>query len=233
MNRVTLQSGNAKLVIDPNGGYIEEYSMHGEPILFAAEIRGKRRATHVCVPNFGPDASGQWEQHGFGRKVHWQIALVEEDKMRLKYLVGEGRYAGLDCELEYALAEDHLTMKLACHNNGENALWLAPGFHPYFVVPEGVNEVRFDEQRYCIDNLAGSEYIATDTSTHTIGLGHRTVRMTSENLKTVVLWSEEPSRFVCVEPTLNGNSFFDHTTPPGQELLAPGETKDYSFSLLI
>jgi galactose mutarotase-like enzyme len=101
------------------------------------------------------------------------------------------------------------------------------------VVPEGVNEVRFDEQRYCIDNLAGSEYIATDTSTHTIGLGHRTVRMTSENLKTVVLWSEEPSRFVCVEPTLNGNSFFDHATPPEQELLAPGETKDYSFSLLI
>jgi glucose-6-phosphate 1-epimerase len=236
---IKMGSGGLRARIDRQGGYVQTLSRaDGTPILYGAITPdGKRRATHVCVPNFGPDARGELHQHGFGRETVWtQEVMSEEDdatQLRLTHTVDVGEYTGLHMGLDYTITSDSFTMSLNCQNNSDQPLRLAPGFHPYFALPTGVETVTVDGRSYRIDELAEAKFQHTETGHVAVEFGQDQGSLRLEtNLRELALWSGDSSRYVCIEPTYSGASFAATTTPPAEELLAPGEDCHYYVTIL-
>lgn len=222
-----------RFTIDPHGAYLTKLvDQQGRPIIFEwTEIDGKTRGgCHVCLPNFGPDASGVLRQHGFGRDVTWEVTREETAVTELTMPTEPGAYENLQAGLRYAYGTEggsHLTMSLAMHNNGAEPLRVAPAFHPYFAVPSG-ESVRLNGQEIDIAQYADTEFI--EGTTHELSIGERTLRLHSDQLTTWALWTDGKGDYFCVEPTLAGPSF-QQEAPGDDELLAPGQLRTYEFRI--
>jgi galactose mutarotase-like enzyme len=59
----------------------------------------------------------------------------------------------------------------------------------------------------------------------------QTYLVTSDNLRCYALWSAQPERYVCVEPTLAGDSFSEQPEGSPEEYLKPGEARTFGCSL--
>lgn len=217
---------------DSKGAYLTSlYDDFGVPILYPKTlIDGKTRGgSHVCLPNFGPDASGVLEQHGFGRTSSWEVVTDEPFVKEFLLPRGEGEYEALESSLRYAIGKDNtqLTMRLTLRNTGDTALRVEPGFHPYFAVPEDQGVVSIDDAPYDLTTLAGTKYI--DGLSHTLRVGERELRLHSDELTKWAIWTDLKGPYVCIEPTLNGPSFNDESSIAA--LLQPGSMQTYDFSI--
>lgn len=230
----TQHDDGSRLVVDPQGGYIEQWLVDdGTPVLFAGQIAGKRRATHVCVPNFGPDGQGYLAQHGFGRTVQWRPVTAKPGAVGLVYRQTTGPYTGLDLRLDYRLVSRGLVLGLTATNRADRPLRLSPGFHPYFVVPSTIDHsMEVNGQRYDRRHLEGTVYITGHRVT--ARLGHRHLTMVGEGFGRYALWcpANQADRFVCVEPTVAGNSFLTYPGP-ADEWLGPGRTRHWRARINI
>lgn len=223
-----LQGFNATITL--LGGVIETFSKEGEDIFFPRqEIDGKQRGgCHVCVPYFGP---GQ-PQHGYGRAIEWVVESQAVDKVVLQHQQLIGEYAGLAMELRYTLMPDGLLMELHLDNGSDRPLRVAPGFHPYFALKEGIRELQFNAKTYQIAQLAGTEFVTSESATARAGMGRINYDIASDELKAYALWSAHPEKYVCVEPTLAGNSFHNNPDVPDNEWLQPDEKRAYIVRIL-
>lgn len=217
--------------IDPQGAYVTRLvDQESTPILFErTEINDKRRGgSHVCLPNFGPDASGVLAQHGFGRTSEWQLTRDDDDVKELTMTPVEGEYANLQATLRYVYDNDNsqFTMTLVVANTGESPFRVAPGFHPYFAV--GDEPVQLDGAQIDLTRYAGTEYATGPT--RELRIGNRAIRLHSEQLTTWALWTDLAGEYFCVEPTLCGPSFSSSDTTPDEQLGA-GEQRSYEFTI--
>jgi galactose mutarotase-like enzyme len=106
-------------------------------------------------------------------------------------------------------------------------LRVAPGFHPYFAVEPSETSVKVNDRAYELNTLAGTEFMVADTAR--LRTSTRDISITQENLTTWAIWTDKLGNYVCVEPTFCGNRFLGDERP--DELLAPGETKQYSITI--
>ncbi len=247
---VRIQSGDVVADINPQGAFIETFQV-GEgdaatdvffPFTF---IDGKPRGTHLCLPNFGPDATKTLPQHGFARNVQWQV--LESDRAnqaRLVYQHVEGEYAGLVAELHIQVdqTEDDestgeggtLTVDLLLSNQGTSPMRVAPALHNYFALPEGVSaeEVEVLGKTYGREDLHSS--ITEDWPTDNEGYEepllvefpeHRII-MQGTGMHKFTAWTNFEGPYICVEPSVAGASF-NEAQGAAEEYLAPGIPRMY------
>lgn len=222
----------ALLRVNPFGGYIEQYRVDGRDILFYAVIDGKKRGTHVCLPNFGPDASGRLAQHGFGRSVMWQVLQSDDASVVLQYHHEEDdAWQGLVATLSYHLLETGLRMTLQCHNESETPLRVAPGFHPYFTSHEADATASVAGEVYTAAELQATQYRAFGERPVTVAVDNQVLTLRSRELPVYAIWSAQTDRYICVEPTAGGNRFL--ADAEDGEWVAPGERRSYQCEVTL
>ena len=221
---------NASLRVNPEGGYVERYVSSGRDILFYELIDGKRRGTHVCVPNFGPDETGQLAQHGFGRAITWQAEQSDDESVLLTYRhVKDDAWKGLFLSLEYRLFAGGLCMMLECRNESLQAQRIAPGFHPYFKVCENNTRLNVESESFDIALLGETQYRNYGDHSVKILIGSQQLTIQSRQLPLYALWSAHADKYVCIEPTLGGNRFL--ALARSDEWLASGETRIFECTI--
>lgn len=233
MAEIELYMESTKAVISTNGGYVTNLADDTGDILYpkrtlknSAGEEKTRGGCHVCMPNFGPGGESGLAQHGYGRVNEWQVVEQSEHAVELA-LSGEGAYAAMDATLRYEVLDQMFEMSLTLKNLGESDVAVAPGFHPYFF--RGNHTVEIDDEVYeDLDELAGTKFI--DGPRHELALGARTLRLTSDELQTWAIWTDQLGDYICVEPTFAGNAFVDESL--GTDTLAAGKKKTYTCTVV-
>lgn len=212
MDMIELWSGGTRAIIDPMGAWLTNLSDDNGDILFpkrrlaAPDGSSKTRGgCHVCLPNFGPGGDSGLAQHGFGRVLPWQPADQAANSVVLTLTGGEDGYQALVSRLTYQLADRSLRVTLQLTNTGQAPLRVAPGFHPYFALRDGEDQVKLDGAVVELAALTGTEF---QTGTHKqLHTAHRTIAIQSANLDIWAVWTDQLAAYVCVEPTAGGYAF--------------------------
>ncbi len=236
MDTIELWQGSTKALVDPIGGWLTNLSDDNGDILFpkrrleAADGSKKQRGgCHVCLPNFGPGGLSDQEQHGFGRQKVWNVARQTQSEVTLELPSGDEEYPDLSSQLTYSLDDASVKLTLKVINNGTSGLRIAPGFHPYFALNEGEGQVSIDEVATDIQDLVDTEFF--EGTSKELLLQKRTLRLSSDDLPVWAAWSDQLGSYVCLEPTYAGYAFEDADEAPDDQLLHPGESRLYSFSI--
>lgn len=231
---ITLTNGSAHAVVNPDGAWVEELEDDENAIFFPksslVDTSGDektRGGMHICLPNFGPGGDSGLAQHGFGRTSVWTVLQQDASSVELELKITEGTYSGLVARVEYRLEGNSLTATLSLTNEGAAVLRVAPGFHPYFALNSSERSVAVNGKKYDLAKLGGTEYITADAAD--VITANRQVTITTENLKTWAIWTDQLGSYVCVEPTFGGNRFLE--AEQADERLEPGETKRYSVTI--
>ena len=231
---IEIQNDNTKAIIDPRGAWLTNLSNEDGDIIFPkrnltaddGSVK-KRGGSHVCLPNFGPGGSSGQPQHGFGRIMDWELTDKTDSSVLLTLRKGEGEYGDMESILAYQLGDDRLVMTLEVVNNGATDLRVAPAFHPYFALTEE-NEIAIDGIEEPLSNLSEAQF--SQGKVHTLDAAGRTLTLTSDELQIWAKWTDQLGKYVCIEPSLNGFTFLE-VSPEDREMLKPGESKTYSFTI--
>lgn len=218
---IELQNERFSASIDPEGGWLVSFSDNEGDILFprsqitypdgTVKTRG---GSHVCLPNFGPDAEFGMDQHGFGRISEWKIESQSESSVTLLLQGGTEQYKDLSSRLTYELKSTGLQMNLDLYNNGSQSLPVAPGFHPYFQTRAEDTFIVVDGSELAFSDL--SEMKLVESEGRELWLAGRRLKLTS-SMKHWAHWTDRVDEYICVEPTVRGNAFLDGS----YDLLAP------------
>lgn len=230
MAKIIARNERAELVVDTEGGVIESYRLDTRDIFYPRqEIEGKMRGgCHVCAPNFGPGGNTDQPQHGYARTVEWEIIspeLANSGEVVLAHQMITGEFAGLHLRLAYVLMDNKLQMSLTASNQSDRPLKIAPGFHPYFALPEdreGV--VSFNSETYRTRDLEEAVFIASPNASNFVTIDDTQQFSLVSPLSVYALWTAHPDRYVCVEPTLAGYGFENG----GEDVLEPAEVRRYT-----
>jgi D-hexose-6-phosphate mutarotase len=231
---IEIQNDNTKAIIDPHGAWLTNLSNeYGDIIFPKRNLTGEdgsvkqRGGSHVCLPNFGPGGTSGQPQHGFGRVVDWELTDKTNSSVLLTLKKGEGDYGEMESVLAYQLGDDRLVMTLEVVNNGSTDLRVAPAFHPYFALTDEA-DVAIDGEKEPLENLAEAQFVSG--TIHTLDAAGRTLTLTSDALQSWAKWTDRLGKYVCVEPSVGGFTFLKDT-PEAGEMLRPGESKTYSFTI--
>lgn len=228
-----IRSGKTVAQIDPKGGYVVSLKNSKGDILFPRKIytdssgaKKVRGGSHVCMPNFGPVATGELPQHGYGRISHWRSVFEEPDEAFLVLDTGPEPYRHVRTELHYVAHANSFEMTLSVRNYGNTVVRFAPAFHPYFAVTDAEMPVLSGAKLH-LDQLADTRYF--DSMTHRLELGSQTLVLESSELQRWAVWTDLLDKYVCVEPTMAGYAFLEEAAD--NQLIRPGVTRLYSFTL--
>ncbi len=241
---IMLYAETAHAVVNPLGGYVESFSCShddGNTVdLFypKQEIAKKLRGgMHICLPNFGKDVTGRLSQHGFGRNAQWSVqsTLNTESTRLLLIPPQESEYRFLGAQMVISLYKRAITTDLLLTNEGEEPLRVAPAFHPYFALPNGVSP----SQVAVNGELTGPETLLASvthdtTDLTTVETPQYTATLENLGFDKTTIWSDGNGDYICVEPSANGSTFLE---PIGDasEYLQPKQQRMYrtiiSFAL--
>lgn len=201
----------------------------GTPILAPLEQLGSeqknRGGCHICLPYFGADATGR-PQHGFGRDLDWRIE--ETGSQTSAYFETDvPGWEGFRAQIDYVPDERSFAMRLKVFNGGSESRRVSPGFHPYFAL--GGNEFELDGQVLHANGFGEAQFI--EGPIHHLKIDAHELTLRSDELQTWALWSDRLGDYFCVEPTFRGPSHEAGTEALDGELLAPGEERQYTFTI--
>lgn len=230
---IELWNGETKAIIDPQGAWLTNLSDQSGDIFFPkrslttpdgmVKVRG---GSHVCLPNFGPDAAGIQPQHGFARTSDWSVLRQNDSSVTLSLSAGEGEYASLAADMTYELLLAGIRMTLEVHNTGAVDLRCAPAFHPYFSLARTEDEVLMDSQQCKLDDLAEVRFVEGDA--HALTTQSRAFTLRSKGLPVWAQWTDALAPYVCFEPTVAGFSFLQEESLEDENLL-PGQRRRYEL----
>jgi len=273
--RLRLESDRAAVQLLPGrGGLVTSLRVGAEELLFleASTVldasKSVRGGVPVLWPFAGRLAGDRYEmegreylmrQHGFARNRAWDVhargvddgvpwvTLVQRDDDETRAVFP------WPFELRYTvrLAGAELRMTLEAENKGATPMPHAPGFHPYFVVPdEAKAELRVEtDATWGLDHRTGKtfalgevDFTAEELDLHLQdhGLpgtllrrpGARPIRLGwDDGFAALVLWTLRGRDFVCVEPwAAHGGAF---PSGEGVRTVAPGETDALSWTISV
>ena len=229
---IELRYDDRKAIVDTKGAYLTNYSDELGDIIYpkrsitneAGELK-TRGGSHVCMPNFGPGGTSGLDQHGYGRTSDWNI-LESSDASVAFGLEGQGDYAAMAARLRYCLSDSGLEMNLTLTNNGSSVLEAGPAFHPYFVTGDHlvIDGEAADMGQY-------SEMVLSEESPEKIvNTNHRTIILKSAAMPYWAQWSDRMANYFCIEPSFGGFTFVPENHRR-LDVLQPGETKEYTFTI--
>lgn len=217
--------------VDTMGAWITTLSTGNVPIFHpritneAGKFRG---GMHVCSPYFGPDPSEIGPQHGYARTLEWEVTDHGDRYVVLKNTNYTGEYSGLQHRLGFQIVGvGELKMviaNLSVTNLGPNNIAVAPGLHPYFSGPARDNECQPDAREDTRLARIG-DYCTRDVELES-GL---LIQMTTKNFPEIVVWSDDPDQYHCVEPKSPSLDRHLATT----KMLSPRESRSYMLSMKV
>lgn len=223
--------------VTPKGGYITRLSHNGIDLLFPdTVINGTRRGgAFVTVPQFGPDNPAKkimLEQHGFARKSDWHVGRVAAAGVSLSHERQRGPYAGLCTSLSYRFnrAPNDKTAfyaGLTLYNDSNKIMRISPGFHPYIDISR-LGEDRLEETQR---ELADSPTVPASQATLVVS-DDSEVHIETRGFERMTWWTDMLGKYVCIEPSLAGDSFSKHPKDPLDiEILEPGGIREFDVNM--
>jgi len=176
----------------------------GIPLLFpiAGELPGNRLiSTGTNMP-----------RHGFARRKAWNVVAQGDGSITLSLPMDEDIRTEyplqFDATYEITAIPDGVRMRLDVRNQSARQLPLAPGWHPYFPCPVPLKRdclaqlvppqrLPATEPFECDVNVPVSRDCRTEFSVPDLG---RIVLTSSDQVKTLEIWTPAGKPFVCVEP---------------------------------
>lgn len=230
---IELWNGSSRATVDPLGAWLTNLSDDNGDILYpkrslkAADGTSKDRGgLFVCAPNFGPGGNSELPQHGFARTKEWEVIDKTETSVLLKLMPAEGNYQDVSFVVSYQLNDQVLIATLDVANDNSHHVRIAPAFHPYFATQE--SDVKMNGQAQDLSEL--HEAVFEESDQQELEIAGRTITVESKELTMWAKWTDELGPYICVEPSLAGFSFLNDT-PASAEMLQPGETKTFTFTM--
>lgn len=222
-------------LVSAQGGSVLQLQWQDKLILGPARMirsggKLKRRgASHWCFPNFGipPKDLEYFPKHGYLRDI-----VVAPKVWSDRGVSFETSERDLKISTICTLWPSQLDVGLFVENLGKCVLPILPAFHPYFAVPEHGLRVTMGGKLLChTDGARGVDGISAKARVHERGqnlpiyielIGIGTIKMDPGiNCRDVVIWSDEPSQYACVEPVFGRVGTFG--MPEGQSLKPGGK----------
>jgi len=213
MIRIGAEEGAPGLgaTVDTTGAWVADLGAGEDNIFYPRFINpeGKfRGGMHVCLPYFGlPDRmkrSGN-PQHGYAREVEWD--LKEEPnaaQVTLTHMAVNGEFSGLSSTITYGISEanndspwDHSFYSTIRFDATDGYCVVAPGFHPYFSGLIGFDDLEPDYPVLSFDGIATHDKRRVIQLQNTAGYA---IELVTEGMDEAVNWSDNPDKYVCVEP---------------------------------
>lgn len=243
-DRQMIESSNALIGLNPEGGYISSWQARNsrgefEDILYVGKTQ-KRTGIPTLFPYYG-EAEGK-RAHGFGRDSLWQT-IAEGNKATMR-LSSEDIADDVREEFPYPFAAEivveaeengNLLYTLLVQNTGTVNLPLSPGLHPYWAVAhEDKRSIKiqglpdFDASKVDWDNNPPDNvYPSSGNMTLVTPESQITIEDVTEDgpvVKYGVVWSQTPDKddydFVCIEPVTGKDNAINENpilVAPGQE----------------
>jgi len=236
MSTLTLRFGDTTANIDTEGVCITQLLHDETNILFPAQkIADKLRGgIPVCAPIFGPGDIVGLAQHGFARDVEWVVTRHKSDEATLSFEVSKysevpSPYQGCYMKYTVKIRENSLFTELTIENHGKIAFVCSPGFHPYFATSDAarVSVMADREYQFGAEQLAATQFLPPRQSQVRVELSRATVTLASDTLQRYAVWSANPDKYICVEPTWAGNL----ADQPAPLLIEPGGVRKFNMSL--
>ena len=223
-----LESGLMQADVSPLGGTIARFSIDKKEIFFPQVKVGEkdRGGCPMCAPWFGSSPRGK-KKHGYLRDMTLKQEIRTPDEIQL----GTGYY-GSDTNypwwIQYltkvVLRNDSFFCELNMFRGDDSFLEPAPilpAFHPYFACDDASKVTLEIEGKILSDIAAVPSKIPLYSDRVIIGMPDRKITMIlggafTPLLSHLALWTDNPSRYICVEPILYNPKHFD--TPDGCSL---------------
>jgi galactose mutarotase-like enzyme len=227
-----LTYGNTTIGIIPDICLVSHFQVGPWQVLYRPEETGniKRWGMPLMIPNFSRLKNGIFKDkgttlpiHGFGRNLPWTINEQDSTHLRIQLNSSEATRPDYPYEFTFsaniAVGEGTLTYTLTMENHSDEAMPIAPGFHPYFSVAQQ------DKPQIITDGPPGFEPGAFDWDIsppdNPYPFPHRTLIQIPQKgtlviaelpqndvykLANMQVWSEPANKpdhaFVCFEPTV-------------------------------
>lgn len=245
-DRVVVESANAKVGINPEGGYVTSWQVRNpngefEDVLYVGSVI-RRTGIPILFPNYNK-SGGEVPAHGFARNSTWTLEQEPgSNKVVMKLTDGnisdEARAVypyKFETTITVEAAEDgSLIYGLRVKNLDEKDMPIAPGLHPYWTVPQN------DKTQVQVEGIEGFDATKFDWDTNppdneydfngkaVIRMPERTVTIEditpSPAIEKMVVWSQTPQEsdynFICFEPVTKGDNALTNNpvlVPPAGE----------------
>ena len=218
-NNIEMKADCTRISVNPNGAFVETFSIAGRDILFPRQQIGKkdRGGAFFSFPNAGPDISGGLPQHGFARLSEWEVIESSENKVVLA-LSTAGEYESeypyfFNAQISYLVRSRGMTAMLEVENLGFEPIPVAAGFHPYFACDLSSDEaVQIQTKAFTMQPVdpTVAQVIppswTEDGEVNTAILlgGGQHVKVIAYQMPNFVVWSDQRGGYLCLEPFTSG-----------------------------
>lgn len=228
-----LRSGDTTIGVIPDICLVSHFQVGDWPVLYRPMETGnvKRWGLPLMIPNFSRLKDGIFQEkgttlpiHGFGRTLPWTIIAQSEQVLTMRLESSDATRPYYPYEFTFlatvSAGENSLTYTLEMQNRGDESMPIAPGFHPYFTIPQA------QKNALITDGPAGFSAQDFDWVEHipdnpypfprriTVQVPERGTLLIEEvpvadrySLAEMQVWSEPPARpdhdFVCFEPIVS------------------------------
>ena len=217
----------------------------------------KRWGLPLMIPNFSRLKDGVFREkgtmlpiHGFGRVLPWTVTGAGDSYLSMQLNSSDATRADYPYEFTFTAhieaGEQTLTYTVTMENRGDEAMPIAPGFHPYFAVAQR------QKAQLITDGPAGFKISDFDWVEHVPdkpnpfphrvdiqfpGKGTLTIAELPQDdtysLSNMQIWSEPPTRpdhdFVCFEPTVSTEDALNR--PSDRLTIAPHSSRKIVLQL--
>jgi galactose mutarotase-like enzyme len=256
-----LRVGDTTIGVIPDICLVSHFQVGAWQVLYRPMATGnvKRWGLPLMIPNFSRLKNGIFQEkhttlpiHGFGRVLPWIVTEQDASSLRMELRSSDATRPSYPYEFTFSstitAGEGTLAYVVGMENRGQEAMPIAPGFHPYFQVAQQ------DKPRLLVEGLAGLDAADIDWDTkppdtpypfphrvtvHFPGRGTLTIEEEpldgAYSLANMQVWSEQASApdhdFVCFEPTVSSEDALNR--PQDRLTVAPGETRRISLLFKI
>lgn len=247
-----LRAGTTTIGIIPEICLVSHFQVGDWQVLYRPMETGnvRRWGMPLMIPNFSRLKDGIFVEkgttlpiHGFGRDLPWTVTTESESALAMT--LRDSEYTRADYPYAFTFtaqieaSEGALTYTLTMENRGDEAMPIAPGFHPYFAMaqedkarlvtdgPPGFSVQDFDWVTRIPDNPYPFPHVV---SVQIPGRGTLYIEEVPwqgrYSLHNMQVWSEPPTKpdsdFVCFEPTVGSEDALNR--PADRISIAPGES---------
>lgn len=212
---------------------VSQFQVGPWQVLYRPQETGnvQRWGLPLMIPNFSRLKDGVFKEkgtmlpiHGFGRIMPWIVTETDSSSLSMQLSSSDATRAAYPYEFTFTASieagEQTLTYTVTMENRGDEAMPIAPGFHPYFAVaqqqksqlitdgPTGFKVSDFDWVEHIPDNPYPFPHRVDiefpEQGTVTIAELPQDGKYSLSNMQ---VWSEPPTKpdhdFICFEPTVS------------------------------
>lgn len=146
-----LTYGDTTIGVIPEICLVSHFQVGSWPVLYRPLATGnvKRWGLPLMIPNFSRLKDGVFKEkgtslpiHGFGRILPWTVDEQDASSISIQLTSSDATRSSYPYEFTFtahiAAGAGTLTYTLTMENRSDENMPIAPGFHPYFSVPQSV-----------------------------------------------------------------------------------------------